>query len=325
MLLTIGVGLAAINTGNNLVYMVFGMMLGFITASGILSEISLRYLEVDWILPQELFSGNTHPIRLILRNTKKKFPSFGIDLECSILSPKGNLEKLNERFLLIPALSHNYWDIPFHPEMRGEYTLLSLKIETQFPFGFFRKYLTLNLNEKCVVYPELMRLKLDALEQTMRESQYPMPLKGAGESFWGMREFSAGDNPRRISWKSSAKQSKLIVLETEKGIEKKILFTMAPFYEWKKFHGGGLESAVSFAASLVLKKFQEGYAVGFISEKFSMEPSFDRKELTKILHYFALLNPQNLSLESIAAMEKESRALIPVALLPLWTLYRKHY
>ena len=35
VLLTIGVGLGAMNTGNNLVYMIFGMMLGFITASGV--------------------------------------------------------------------------------------------------------------------------------------------------------------------------------------------------------------------------------------------------------------------------------------------------
>ena len=56
VLITLGIGLGAMNTGNNLVYLVFGMMLGFITASGVISETSLRGIEADWIFPQELFA-----------------------------------------------------------------------------------------------------------------------------------------------------------------------------------------------------------------------------------------------------------------------------
>src|SRR3989338_5242040 len=57
VLITLGIGLGAMNTGNNLIYLVFGMMLGFITASGVISEMSLRGLQVDWIIPTELFAG----------------------------------------------------------------------------------------------------------------------------------------------------------------------------------------------------------------------------------------------------------------------------
>src|SRR5262245_33888588 len=44
--ITIGVGFAAINTGNNLLYLLLGMMLSLIIASGIMSELSLRALTV---------------------------------------------------------------------------------------------------------------------------------------------------------------------------------------------------------------------------------------------------------------------------------------
>ena len=40
--ITLGVGFAAINTGNNLLYLLLGMMLSLIIASGIMSEMSLR-------------------------------------------------------------------------------------------------------------------------------------------------------------------------------------------------------------------------------------------------------------------------------------------
>ena len=42
--ITIGVGLAAINTGNNLLFLVWGMLLSAVMLSGVLSEAALRGL-----------------------------------------------------------------------------------------------------------------------------------------------------------------------------------------------------------------------------------------------------------------------------------------
>jgi hypothetical protein len=44
--ITFGVGVAAINTGNNLLYLLLGMLLSLIIVSGVLSELSLRHLTV---------------------------------------------------------------------------------------------------------------------------------------------------------------------------------------------------------------------------------------------------------------------------------------
>src|SRR3990172_1988785 len=44
LLLCLAVGLAAVNTGNNLLYLLFAMMLSLILVSGILSERTLRSL-----------------------------------------------------------------------------------------------------------------------------------------------------------------------------------------------------------------------------------------------------------------------------------------
>ena len=41
--ITFGVGVAAINTGNNLLYLLLGMLLSLIIVSGVLSELSLRH------------------------------------------------------------------------------------------------------------------------------------------------------------------------------------------------------------------------------------------------------------------------------------------
>src|SRR3954451_22169961 len=44
VILSVGVGFAAINTGNNLLYLLLGWLLSFIIASGILSELTLQRL-----------------------------------------------------------------------------------------------------------------------------------------------------------------------------------------------------------------------------------------------------------------------------------------
>src|SRR5688572_23744815 len=81
VILTFGIGFSAINTGNNLVYMVFGLLLGFITASGVLSEMSLRRIRLNWILPPELYAETPATMLLMIKNSKKKFPSFALKVE----------------------------------------------------------------------------------------------------------------------------------------------------------------------------------------------------------------------------------------------------
>src|SRR5262249_59880057 len=51
LVLTVGIGLAALNTGNNLLYLVLGLQLATIVVSGVLSEQALRRLRMRRVLP----------------------------------------------------------------------------------------------------------------------------------------------------------------------------------------------------------------------------------------------------------------------------------
>jgi len=55
--LTIAIGLAAINTGNNLLFLVLGLLLSSIVVSGLLSETSLRAVRVERRLPASASVG----------------------------------------------------------------------------------------------------------------------------------------------------------------------------------------------------------------------------------------------------------------------------
>ena len=205
LLLTVGIGLAGMNTGNNLLYMVFGMMLGFITASGVISEMCLRGTEAEWIFPAELYAGTDTTVRIVLKNHKPKFPSMGIRVTALCTdSLSGKSFEISANFMFTAALSNSFADARVNPPKRGNYHIQRVKIETEFPFGFFSKYASYETDDRFIVYPKLVRNI--AFSEILRrgERNVPLAVKGRGESFWGMREFTLGDSPKSIAWKSSA-------------------------------------------------------------------------------------------------------------------------
>ena len=80
LLLSLAVGLAAVNTGNNLLYLLFAMMLSLILVSGVLSERALRRLTATRTLPPRLFAGTPIPCRVTVANARRWMPSFSLRL-----------------------------------------------------------------------------------------------------------------------------------------------------------------------------------------------------------------------------------------------------
>ncbi|HKQ70191.1 MAG TPA: hypothetical protein VJT73_12670, partial [Polyangiaceae bacterium] len=79
--ITLGVGFAAINTGNNLLYLLLGMLLSLIVLSGVMSELSLRDLNVVRRLPTRAQVGRAHLVEIEVFNRKKRTPSYAIEVE----------------------------------------------------------------------------------------------------------------------------------------------------------------------------------------------------------------------------------------------------
>ena len=78
MLVTLVIGIAALNTGNNLLYIVVAAMLAAILVSGIVSAWVLRYIELDIRLPEHVFAGRAVAGRIVLHNPRRFLPSFSI-------------------------------------------------------------------------------------------------------------------------------------------------------------------------------------------------------------------------------------------------------
>src|SRR5579863_1824261 len=78
VLVTLVIGIAALNTGNNLLYIVVAAMLAAILVSGYASAWVLRYLELDVRLPEHVFAGRPVMGHIVLNNPRRFLPSFSV-------------------------------------------------------------------------------------------------------------------------------------------------------------------------------------------------------------------------------------------------------
>ena len=78
VLATLVIGIAALNTGNNLLYIVVAAMLAAILVSGVVSAWALRWLELDIRLPEHVFAGRAVAARIVVHNPRRFLPSFSI-------------------------------------------------------------------------------------------------------------------------------------------------------------------------------------------------------------------------------------------------------
>ena len=78
VLVTLVIAIAALNTGNNLLYIIVAAMLAAILVSGIVSAWVLRWLELDIRLPEHVFAGRAVAGRIVLRNPRRFLPSFSV-------------------------------------------------------------------------------------------------------------------------------------------------------------------------------------------------------------------------------------------------------
>src|SRR5512147_1574654 len=75
---TLVVGLAATNTGNNLLYLILAMMLSFTVISGVLSEQALRRVRLQRGMPERIFAGTPATFSVRLTNGKRHLPSYAL-------------------------------------------------------------------------------------------------------------------------------------------------------------------------------------------------------------------------------------------------------
>jgi len=220
LVLTIVFGVAAVNTGTNLLYLVLSMLLALMVVSGMMSELNLKGLRLARELPREVFAGEDARLKILVQNPRRRIPSFTVDVReaSGPFGAEGRPEAGPVRFIArIRPGEHRALSYTARFERRGVYLLRGFLLTTRFPFGFFTKLARANLECELVVYPRALPLRTAAVEALgrAREARRARLRSFAPEEFRSLRAYRPGDNPRWIHWRSSARLGALVVKEFE--------------------------------------------------------------------------------------------------------------
>jgi uncharacterized protein (DUF58 family) len=208
--ITLGVGFAAINTGNNLLYMLLGMLLSLIVVSGVMSDLSLRQLTVTRRLPARAQVGRAHLVEIEVYNHKKRVPSYAIEVEDLRAGQPADKRCF---FLKISPSSAQVAAYRRTPAKRGRDRHTGFRIATRFPFGLFEKSREVETEGDLIIYPAVDPIRLPTEDPGRRTGGVGASGRGGGDETFGLRIMREGDDPRDIYWRKSTMRDQLILRE----------------------------------------------------------------------------------------------------------------
>ncbi|MGH9967364.1 MAG: DUF58 domain-containing protein [Pyrinomonadaceae bacterium] len=228
------VGLAAWNTGNNLLFLVFSLLCSTLFVGWVAARTSLRDLEVSARFPDHIFVGEAAPVIVTLRNTKRVVPSFSILVEARGPKHSQRREKRRMRktkhhkrplayFTYIPhrAAAEQRVEQVFHD--RGHVFINGFELSTRFPFGFVRRRRRLRArNVDIVVYPKPEPIGDELHLLPMYAGRMASVRRGAGHDLFSLRDYQPQDDLRHIDWKATARARRLTVREFTSEDERRI-------------------------------------------------------------------------------------------------------
>jgi uncharacterized protein (DUF58 family) len=286
LLAAMALGFAAMNTANNLLYLLTSMLLGLIVVSGVLSEQSIRGLAFTIVVPDEIHAGRPTVLGARVANRKRLMSSYSITIEmvgaggeqerdeCAYLS---RLEAGAERLVT--------WEETF--PARGRQRLRGARVATRFPFGLFVKAGQVTLDSEVVVFPALIALGPDQL-RGLGSIGAAARRRGRGHELYNLREYRAGDDPRLIHWRSSAKTGTLVVreLEADTSADVRVVLEGTGARDAER-----CERALSHAASLAVHLLRAGGGVELVGPGIFVPLARGTAQRRRVLTALALYDP----------------------------------
>ena len=296
------VALAALNTGNNLLFLILSSLIAMVLMSGILSSITLSGVSMRLVLPEHIFAGQPVRAMVELENEKLTLPSFSLRVEATKTkhAPAAALLNTPVYFPYLPKHDSVQQTIPVTFPRRGVYRQEAFRIVTRFPFGFLRKARQLNLKTEALVYPsvepspeylEILQGLQGALESIT---------KGRGQDLYALRGYVPTDSARHVHWKASARSGSLMVREFTREDDCRILLVLDPHLREEEFSqmkqepsaiNEHFERAVTICASLVWHFYERNSLLQFRTASVETLLAPADELIFAILHHLALAQP----------------------------------
>lgn len=307
-------GVAAINTQANLLFAVFGLMIGILLISGVISRLVIRRISLRRSLPDHGVVGRPMTATYEFTNHKRFWPSLSIvvleldGVEGFVQQPRGYL-------LHVAPGGTAATPVDFLPKRRGVHEFARYQLATSFPFGFVKRALTFSHRDRVLIRPPLAivdrkLLRLCRAADSTGDTVRPRP--GGQDEFYGVKEHRPGDNPRRIYWRRSARTGVLVSKEMAQVAPPRLLLLVDTRLPDNSLESHvRVERVIAMAGSLASAAWEDELSVGlcvWAGEWKSIPPSRGRRHCDDLLSTLAQL-PSNREFD-VAGLMAQARPLL---------------
>lgn len=254
--------LAALNTGNNLLFLILAAMLAGILVSGIASWLVLTGVELRLELPEHIFAGQPVMAEVQLENEKLTLPSFSLRVAGQEKAAGAQILSRPVFFPYVPRRHSARQAVELNFPRRGVYRQDAFSISTKFPFGFLQKARKVQSSLQVVVYPAVSPTEEFYEVLPLISGEIESYYRGRGHDLYSIRDFVPSDSARFVDWKASAKSTGLKVREFTREDERQVLLVLDPFVKPEWVAGSArpveeqFERAVSLCACLAWHFFE---------------------------------------------------------------------
>ena len=255
----LAVALAALNTGNNLLYLVFATMLSMVALSGVLSELSVQQVAVSRRIRERVFARSPARGAWVLHNPRRVLSNLALSLREVPGRDARMLDEAPVTFTVLSAGGREQRQATWRFAHRGVHRLAAVRVATTWPFGIFEKWYELPAPMEVLVHPQpLPGGRAQSLGDPAQGEQAPGGRRGGGELL-GLRDHRSGEDPRQIHWRTSARLGRRIAVDRADERGGRVLVTVPTTTGPEA--GDAFELALSMATGAVLTALEDGRRV----------------------------------------------------------------
>ncbi len=249
----------------NLILLVAGLAAGPVAASFFVSKSMLRKLRVSRRVVPYVFSGDPLHLDYTLENYRHWNAALALFIEDELVpvdrSVSGSAGLAAQVFFSrVPGLEKARVRWQGVGPKRGRYRFRMMELVTRSPFGLLERRVAINEPADLIVYPTVGRLsrRWHLVQRQASETRRGRKHERSSQQqeYHGLRDYRAGDSPRWIHWRTTARVGVPMVKEFEQQSEQDLALLLDPWLPRTKVTAEqreALEQAVQFAATVCLE------------------------------------------------------------------------
>jgi uncharacterized protein (DUF58 family) len=254
LIFTLVIGFAALNTGNNALYIGLTFMLGCLLLSGVASKGGLKHLDVELRGLDEAWAGRSAEAVLRVTNRSRIWNVRDVVITSAEIAQPVLLPIVERRSQVDVSAAFVF-------QRRGIASIQRVDLYTRYPFGFFLKKRRVKMSGEVVVFPRLLPddVSRDRFRPVIGD-ELSANRPGYGTEIHSFREYVRGDSLRHVHWRKSASLGRWIMKQTEAEASRVMHVVVDPFKP-RAISDDDFEEMISAATTLIYHALRRGLNV----------------------------------------------------------------